>query len=454
MAKRWPTLWWVLFAVIAFTIGLNFGMHGLLYLDKPMATGSSLRTAGAGDPFALNSKHGMSKVDSVGPRIDSVANSVKGMTESTQKKSLAPQHSESTKLAKPTHVIPWHPVSSSSSPMTAFLQQGKKIPIAILTSNRPDMLENSIKSLLNARGTNPANMVIFQDGEATRNQEIAKRHGIRLVEHTNSLLGNKNKRSYMDGAARIAMHYKFSLSKAFDIFLDAPCLIIVEDDLLFSPDFYEYFHKIAPALENDPSLFLISAWNDNGFKGKVSDPYALRRTEFMPGLGWLLPRTLYKNELEVKWPNAHWDHWLRSVEQHKGREIVYPEVPRTFHNGIKGTFMSLETHNRYFKDIGYNTDPKISWDERETELSGPAWKAVQKDEYESRVKEQLATCHHAESLSDALAHAKGKGGTKHNPTTQHLSHWLHAYTTLNRPLSLCPFPLPPTPHHHRVPQKI
>ena len=37
-----------------------------------------------------------------------------------------------------------------------------------------------------------------------------------------------------------------------------------------------------------------------------------RRTEFFPGLGWLLPRRLYLGELEAKWPTAHWDHWLRS----------------------------------------------------------------------------------------------------------------------------------------------
>jgi alpha-1,3-mannosyl-glycoprotein beta-1,2-N-acetylglucosaminyltransferase len=68
----------------------------------------------------------------------------------------------------------------------------------------------------------------------------------------------------------------------------------VEDDLLFSPDFYEYFNYVAPILDLDKSLFVISAWNDNGFKGKVEDSLALKRTEFFPGLGWLLPKTLYK----------------------------------------------------------------------------------------------------------------------------------------------------------------
>lgn len=36
-----------------------------------------------------------------------------------------------------------------------------------------------------------------------------------------------------------------------------------------------------------------------------------------------------------------------SRERHRGRDCVYPEVPRTYHNGVKGTFMDTDTHNRY-----------------------------------------------------------------------------------------------------------
>ena len=65
-------------------------------------------------------------------------------------------------------------------------------------------------------------------------------------------------------------------------------------------------------LEKDPTVFIASAWSDNGFSGLVRDPNSLRRTEFFPGLGWLLSRQLYERELESAWPREHWDHWLRS----------------------------------------------------------------------------------------------------------------------------------------------
>lgn len=43
----------------------------------------------------------------------------------------------------------------------------------------------------------------------------------------------------------------------------------MEDDLLFSPDFLEYLEANAPVLERDPTTFVLSAWNDNGYKGRV-----------------------------------------------------------------------------------------------------------------------------------------------------------------------------------------
>ena len=76
---------------------------------------------------------------------------------------------------------------------------------------------------------------------------------------------------------------------------------------------------MAPALERDDSLFVASAWNDNGF-AKHGDPGALRRTGWFPGLGWLLPRKLWETELHPQWPDGHWDHWMRSDEVARGRE--------------------------------------------------------------------------------------------------------------------------------------
>lgn len=42
------------------------------------------------------------------------------------------------------------------------------------------------------------------------------------------------------------------------------------DDLDLSADFFEYFIGTLPILQSDPSLWCVSAWNDNGKISHVS----------------------------------------------------------------------------------------------------------------------------------------------------------------------------------------
>lgn len=72
-------------------------------------------------------------------------------------------------------------------------------------------------------------------------------------------------------------------------------MIIVEDDLEFSPDFFEYFEATLPLLRSDPTLWCISAWNDNGKRGLIDEtkPELLYRTDFFGGLGWMITRELW-----------------------------------------------------------------------------------------------------------------------------------------------------------------
>lgn len=63
-----------------------------------------------------------------------------------------------------------------------------------------------------------------------------------------------------------------------------------------------YFSQTVRLLDEDPSLYCISAWNDQGYEHTSDDPSRLYRIETMPGLGWILKRSIYKEELEPNWP--------------------------------------------------------------------------------------------------------------------------------------------------------
>ncbi|NXC92464.1 MGAT1 acetylglucosaminyltransferase, partial [Cercotrichas coryphoeus] len=145
------------------------------------------------------------------------------------------------------------------------------------------------------------------------------------------------------GYYKISRHYRWALGQVFRTFRYRAA-IVVEDDLEVAPDFFEYFQAVLPLLRRDPSLWCASAWNDNGKEGLVDPGRAelLYRTDFFPGLGWLLLAELW-DELEPKWPPAFWDDWMRQPEQRRGRACVRPEVSRTMTFGRKGV-----SHGQFF----------------------------------------------------------------------------------------------------------
>lgn len=131
------------------------------------------------------------------------------------------------------------------------------------------------------------------------------------------------------GYFKIARHYGWALNQTFNN-LSYEQVIIVEDDLEVSPDFYEYFSATLPLLKTDPSLWCVSAWNDNGKQGLIDENATslLYRTDFFPGLGWMITKDLW-NELSLKWHRSYWDDWMREPKQRRERACIRPEISRT-----------------------------------------------------------------------------------------------------------------------------
>ena len=125
--------------------------------------------------------------------------------------------------------------------------------------------------------------------------------------------------------------------------------------LQVAPDFFEYFQALYPLLQGDPSLWCVSAWNDNGREGYVDPGQAaqLYRTDFFPGLGWMMLGQLW-DELEPKWPAAFWDDWMRQPEQRRDRACIRPEISRTMTFGRKGVSLG-QFYDSYLRFIKLNS---------------------------------------------------------------------------------------------------
>ena len=219
-------------------------------------------------------------------------------------------------------------------------------PLLIFTANRANYLKETLEDIVKYIPHDCSigcPVVISQDGTNDSVSDVIDEYETKLraisvplihLRHTSALRGRGG--SATNAYQALAVHYGWALRQILNRKDFVPeRVIILEEDLHIAPDFFSYFSAVAPLLDQDPTLLAASAFNDNGFDGKVKDTARLLRSDFFPGLGWMMTSAVAK-ELLDKWPSGYWDDWLREPDQRRDRQILRPEVSRTFHFGTQG----------------------------------------------------------------------------------------------------------------------
>ncbi|MGH0172419.1 UNVERIFIED_CONTAM: hypothetical protein FKN15_068941 [Acipenser sinensis] len=112
------------------------------------------------------------------------------------------------------------------------------VPVAVIAGNRPNYLYRMLRSLLSAQGVNPQMITVFIDGYYEEPMDVVELFGLKGVQHTPISIKN----------ARVSQ--------------DAQFAIVLEEDLDISVDFFSFLSQTVHLLEEDESLYCISAWND------------------------------------------------------------------------------------------------------------------------------------------------------------------------------------------------
>ncbi|KAI6677468.1 hypothetical protein NL676_038264 [Syzygium grande] len=100
-------------------------------------------------------------------------------------------------------------------------------------------------------------------------------------------------------------------------------------------------------MKKDKTIMAVSSWNDNAQKQFVHDPEILYRSDFFPGLGWMLTKSTW-NELSPKWPKAY-----------PCQQFIRPEVCRTYNFGEHGSSLG-QFFRQYLEPIKWN-DVQVDW---------------------------------------------------------------------------------------------
>ncbi|XP_077573935.1 protein O-linked-mannose beta-1,2-N-acetylglucosaminyltransferase 1 isoform X6 [Stigmatopora nigra] len=187
------------------------------------------------------------------------------------------------------------------------------IPVAVIAGNRPNYLYRMLRSLLSAHGVNPKMVTVFIDGYYEEPMDVVALFGLKGIQHTPISIKN----------ARVSQHYKASLTATFNLHSEAKFAIVLEEDLDIAIDFFSFLSQTVHLLDEDDSLYCISAWNDLGYEHTAEDPTLLYRVESMPGLGWVLKKSLYKDELESKWPTPEKEVYFK---KHKFNTVPHVQL--------------------------------------------------------------------------------------------------------------------------------
>lgn len=232
------------------------------------------------------------------------------------------------------------------------------IPVLVMACNRVTV-RRCLDKLLQYRPSETLYpIIVSQDCGHQDTAAVIQSYGPKVTHLKQPNLGDlpvRPEHKKFQGYYKISRHYRWALNQVFRT-LGHSAVVIVEDDLEVAPDFFEYFRALHPLLRSDPSLWCVSAWNDNGREGFV-DPAQhtlLYRTDFFPGLGWMLSKELWE-ELEPKWPASFWDDWMRQPEQRKNRACIRPEISRTITFGRQGVSLG-QFYDKYLKFIKLNSE--------------------------------------------------------------------------------------------------
>ncbi|XP_026173571.1 alpha-1,3-mannosyl-glycoprotein 2-beta-N-acetylglucosaminyltransferase a [Mastacembelus armatus] len=232
------------------------------------------------------------------------------------------------------------------------------IPILVIACNRVTVKRCLDKLLQFRPSAELSPIIVSQDCGHAETAEVIRSYGnqvTHLKQPDLSDIAVRPEHKKFQGYYKISRHYHWALNQVFKT-LSHSSVVIVEDDLEVAPDFFDYFRALLPLLKADPSLWCASAWNDNGRDGYVDPGKAnlLYRTDFFPGLGWMLLREVWE-ELEPKWPASFWDDWMRQPEQRRNRACIRPEISRTLTFGRQGVSLG-QFFDKYLRYIKLNTE--------------------------------------------------------------------------------------------------
>ncbi|CAF1042224.1 unnamed protein product [Rotaria sordida] len=197
-------------------------------------------------------------------------------------------------------------------------------PILIIAGISHNSLRMCLETLLMQPGINVENVIVAVDEKFTEPLALIDLFGFRGEKTSNSS-------TYIE-------HYEKSLKRVWEIYSNKDKIIVIEEDLILSPDFLYTLALLSETFRKDETIGAIQMWNPNSYDIINGSVELIYRVDQFYGLGYLLRRSFYEKNMKDSFKDCCskrvWEKWTFSDTP--SSSFLMPDVSRVFRRPIDG----------------------------------------------------------------------------------------------------------------------
>ena len=167
-----------------------------------------------------------------------------------------------------------------------------KTPILVIAGFSHNSLRMCLETIIMQPGINQEMVYVAYDEKLEEHLALITLFGFKAFKTNSSF-------KYTDQMEK-------SLNTVFEMqsLKDKKAIIVIEEELILSPDFLHFFIQLYDTFMADDSLGFISAWNPNGYNELDGNVNKVYRTKEMPGYGFMLKRSVYERTIKADYQNC------------------------------------------------------------------------------------------------------------------------------------------------------
>ncbi|CAF0873469.1 unnamed protein product [Didymodactylos carnosus] len=207
-------------------------------------------------------------------------------------------------------------------------------PILIIAGISHNSLRMCLETVLMQPGVNLQNVIVAVDEKFIESLALIDLFGFHGEKIPSSNV-------YME-------HYEKALKKVWELHPTKDKIIVIEEDLILSPDFLYTLALLSEPFRKDETIGGIAMWNPNSYEDVDGSSNLIYRVDELYGLGYLLRRSFYDTHMKTFsecCSKRVWDRWKFDDNSHS---FLIPDISRVFRRPVDGNHDNMKYLARLF----------------------------------------------------------------------------------------------------------